>query len=279
MKIFYGRLTPCLFAVLCSSSLSMAANLARTCVTDTLANYQQLTGEAQCSVGILNFYDFEFLSVATGGATLLSTSQILLTPLVPDGNSGLSGGFVVSAKNATSNTPIQFSVGVGQTATYVIDWHFDIDSGPTATGAALGMDPPFGAVSITQDYCNDMQLQPALSSTSGLPGASYCQAIYRGPFSANSPEQTNLNAQSLHVTTIPDHLSEQISFDPVALNFANVRTTIFIDGTNQISGFDALIGSSTIVDTSVVTPEPGSLLLGFGGVLAVVGLRRGFRQA
>jgi len=261
MKNPYGRLAPCVFAVLCSSSLSVAGNLAPACVAGTLANYQTRNVDSDCSVGILNFYNFEFLAVGTGNATLLSASQIELTPYLPPRNSGLSGGFTVGTVNSDP-----FTVGFGQTAGYVIDWHFDIDSGPTAEAAALGMDPPFGAVTITQDYCVDSQLFPVLSQTAGLPGATSCRG-----------SDFSVPVTTLQVTTIPQKLTDGKPLTPNAFIFANVRTKIFLDGSNVASGFDNLTGSSTIIDTSA--PEPGSILLGFGGLLSVFGLRRRFNRA
>jgi hypothetical protein len=143
------------------------------------------------------------------------------------------------------------SVGAGQTATYVIDWFFAIDAGPSASGADLGMDPPFGNVTITQDYCVDSFITAY--------GAGSSPSCYSG----SAPP-----IQSLTVTTSLPKAS--IVFSPQAHDFADVRTIIQLNGGTTGAGFDSLTGRSTIN----LAPEPGTVLFAFGGLLTLCFLRR-----
>jgi hypothetical protein len=231
---------------LVSASGLQASNLADPCLSQSLQQYQSLDG-AQCSVGILNFSDFTFSSSGSGGATLLTAADILVTPST---NGDLGGGFSLSAIS-----PGAFAVAEGQTATYVIDWFFLIDPGPRSAGAELGMDPPFGDVTITQSYCVDSFFG------TGANGGVDCVG-----------RAASMAPQTLTVTTIPPHLDDSIIFNPAALNFASVMTTITINGTAGPSGFDSTTGTAVVVDSS--TPEPVTSVLALGGLLVTLGVIR-----
>jgi hypothetical protein len=243
-RSFYLSLTVIMLAALASPTLQ-AGNLATPCVQDTLADYDTNTfgtnGSSQCSIGILNFGNF-FLdpnqTTGTGGAILLSASDIQVTPIFTGDPHALPQA---PALELSGN----FSVGAGQTATYVIDWFFAIDAGPEMDGADLAMDPA-GAVTVTQEYCPD----------GGAVG------------DCNHPEGF------LQDTTIPLHLFDHQSF--LVTSFAQVRTTIFLDGTNGPSSFSNLIGTSDVVDSTA--PEPATLLLSLPGVLSLAGLRKRARR-
>ena len=235
---------------LASVSGLLADNLAPPCVANTLAAYENSQLGVQCSVGILNFSDFSFS--ATGSSTdLLTDSEIEVTPVT---NGILGGGFALTAVDPV-NAP--FAVASGQTATYVINWRFVIDPGPRGSGADLGLDPPFGDVSITQGYCADSFF------TTNDDGTTDCSTFGNSAVTSNP--------QSLSVTTIPQKLFDSIIFDPAILNFASVRTTINLIGDAGSAGFDSISGSAVIVDS---TPEPFSFLLGAGGLLGIGLLRK-----
>ncbi len=107
-----------------------------------------------CANGILNFSNFNFQLFQSSGGTPLTASQVDLSPTpIGMGQTGVTGFDITGS----DNSPI--TVAPGQDATYVIDWLFVIDSGPLAGGASLGMDPPFGDVTITQYYCLDSNFQ------------------------------------------------------------------------------------------------------------------------
>lgn len=237
-----------------------AGNLAPACMANTLAYYEQAIDETpyECSVGLLNYTDFDLVTASgTDGATVLDAGQIEVTPVVNPGDPG--GGFTLSAID-----PAAFAVGSGQTATYVIDWYFGIDPGPDASGSSLGMDPPFGDVMITQNYCNDSSL------TTNDNGATQCATV--GDFNS-----FDFNPQTLQVTTIPPVLFDSITFSQPAQNYANVMTTIYLNGDDGTSvGCPTGVGGScfdSVTSDVVVSPEPMSALLGLAG-LAVIGLLR-----
>ncbi len=222
---------------------AIAADLATACSSmslTSLQDYIDLSGD-QCSVDIVNYSHFTFSSYGTG--TLLTASDIKLTAVpLPD---GLSGGFSISTISG-----LPFSVGEGLTANYQIFWSFVIDSGPVSGAANLDMDPPFGDTTITETICPD--------------------SSFDGTICYNYP-------QTLTVTTIPSHLHDSVVFSQPVLNFAQVLTTITLNGVGITggSGFDSEAGLETITDSS--TPEPGTSLLLLGG-LAATGLASSRRR-
>ena len=135
----------------------MEANTsAAPCVAASLLSYENNGG---CELGggnggILIFSNFTFSVSSSGSPTILDASQITVTP----DPQGLGGGFLFDGFNVAP-------VGAGQTATYDIDYSFFIDAGPISSGADLGMDPPFGNVSITESICADSFF---VSTDSGL---------------------------------------------------------------------------------------------------------------
>jgi hypothetical protein len=256
----------------------LADNLASTACPDNTVAYYEANfvnsspdgDNGPCANGILNFFAFQFQSSGTQGA-VLSSNQIELSPLGPPLGQTGETGFTISALDANGG-PSSFSVAAGQTATYVIDWFFQIDSGPYAGGASLGMDPPFGNASVTQEYCVDS----FLSQYSVAGAATTCTGLRDQGISGNPP------VQSLTVFATPDTLQNaSITFNPVATNFADVRTIITLDGgpanpsdpTTPTSGFGAVTGSATIFPPNVA-PEPGTLLLIPGGLVALAFLRK-----
>ena len=249
MKVFF--LTGAAFAGLLCAPAVWAGSLASGCpATGTLFDYVGISRDGgpppfECSVGILNFTDFRFQASETGGASLLSDSQIEVTP-VPNGT--LGGGFMFSAVDPIA---APFAVGAGQTATYFIDWLMAIDPGPVGMGADLGMDPPFGGVQITQSYCPD----------GSLDGRTFCSTGF---------QSLSVNAPPCADPVIPAACTSHIDFSPAIQNFAEVETTIVITGGSVIgAGFDSITGT-----TEVVTPEPFTFMLSLGGMVATGLLRK-----
>lgn len=239
-------------ATLCSAGMLYAqTELDPACVAGTLQSYITDFGPTTasgCSVGINNYNDFTFSSSGTGGATLDGASDIEVTPSIE--------GFTLSQVNMDP-----FSVAMGQTALYDISYLFVIDPVPQMGAADLGMDPPFGAVSIDQYYCPDSYL------TTDANAAPLCQV----------PDPDTFYPQDLHVddTNPPNSWDTGlVALDPPVLDFANVLTVIDIDGTTgtcltatECSGFDSVTGNS--FDTPAV-PEPFTWALSAGGLLAII---------
>ncbi|MEP6716520.1 MAG: hypothetical protein ABJC09_13200 [Terriglobia bacterium] len=214
------------------------------CTVNTLAYYSGLTKASPCSVGILLFSDFTFAKSGSGASE--TPTDIILSPFANTNNVG--GGFAFSRENPTNLNPAPaFTVSAGQSAKYVIDWYFLIDPGPVGSGADLGMDPPFGDVRITQNYCLDSD--------------------FLGNGCTNEKPR-----QSLFVDVANPFQSKK--FHPVAELYGNVMTTIDINGlgTDGDSGFDSVSSSES------VTPEPVYGALVFAGLLGIATLRKFKRQ-
>jgi hypothetical protein len=216
------------------------------CTVGTLLSYED--NSAGCELGggkggILVFSGFTFSSSETGSPVILNASQITVTPRPQ----GLGGGFNFGGFTAAP-------VLGGQTATYEIDYSYFIDVGPISSGADLGMDPPFGNVSITEAICADSVF---VSTDSGP----QCE-IPIDPF----PPQIF----SVDVANPTNHLD----LDPIVTSFANIENTIFLNGGTSGSGgsgFDSMTATSTVVDP---TPEPLTVLTALGGLLVIGLLRR-----
>jgi hypothetical protein len=111
------------------------------------------TGTA-CSNGILNLSNFNFqVYESSGPGTVLTASQIDLTPIGTPDQAGVTGFTITGLDN------IRITVLPGQDVTYVLDWLFVIDAGPLAGGASLSMDPPSGDITVKQYYCLDFNFQ------------------------------------------------------------------------------------------------------------------------
>ncbi len=224
-------------ASLAAESLSPTKCPADTSLATYEQNFANPTGNTDtngpCSAGILNFSQFSFQSF---GSPAFTDSDIFLTPIDPGTAQLGSTGFKISGLSADPNT----------SATYVIDWYFAIDGGPYAGGASLGMDPPFGDVTITQSYCVDSFMSaysPTADTSCSIPGAE---------FNGYVP------LQSLTVTVPNPEAS--ITFDPTAQYFADVRTIIQLNGGELGAGFDSVSGATTIYPGDT-TPEPATMLL------------------
>lgn len=202
--------------------------------------------DGPCSIGILNYSQFDFESIGAGAT--LGPGAFELTPISPGLASEGNTGFTMSS----SSPKTQISVAPGQSATYVIDWFFAIDNGPIAGGASLGMDPPEGNVTISTEYCVDsfLTLLDNFSPTT--------------PDTCSGNGGAHVPLQSLSVTTTDPHAS--IVFSTPAYQFADVRTLITLTGDKGEAGFDGVSSESSISQT----PEPRTFLLVFGLLLFLV---------
>jgi hypothetical protein len=216
-----------------------------TCAANTLAFYDTegfscilgggILGEG--SGGVLEFSGFSFSATGTGSPTLLTASQIEVTP----DPVGQGGGFTFTATGGPG-----FTVGGGQTATYDIDYEFTFVVDPVVSGANIGMDPPFGTASISEEICHDDE--------------DVCQSL------------------SVDDTNPPTSWNSSITLDPPITNFASIDNTITLDGSAcgdtpnvPCSGFGALN------DTYAVAPEPATFVLLLGELVAI-GLVRRYRS-
>jgi hypothetical protein len=223
-----------------------AESQAPPCQTATLLSYEN---NGSCELGggnggILVFSNFTFSSSSSGSPVILDASQITVTP----DPQGLGGGFIFDGFNVAP-------VGPKQTATYDIEYSYFIDAGPVSSGADIGMDPPFGNVSITESICADSDF---VSTDSGL----QCE-IPSDPFAPQT--------FSVDDTNPPVSWTNHLDLNPIVMSFANIDDTIFLDGGTSGAGFDNLTATSTVVNP---TPEPLTLLTALGGLLVIGLLRR-----
>jgi hypothetical protein len=215
------------------------------CGTNTLAFYDSpgrtcVLGED--SGGILEFSGFSFSAVdVTGSPTLLTDSQIEVTP----DPVGLGGGFTFTATGSPG-----FAVGIGEAASYGIDYSFFLLTDPIASGASMGMDPVTGNVGIDETLCAD---DDDTCPTFGV---------------------SSLNPPSL-VCTLPNTTAPcwENSTPIDVLRNASISNTINLTGSpNSGASFDDFTAIYTVTDSA--TPEPLTSVLGFGGLVAIGLFRR-----
>jgi hypothetical protein len=220
------------------------------CVAGTLLSYEN---NGSCELGggnggILVFSGFTFSSSSSGSPVIVDASQITVTP----DPQGLGGGFIFGG---FSGAPVL----AGQTATYDIDYSYFIDAGPVSSGADIGMDPPFGSVSITEAICADSNF---VSTDSGP----QCE-VPSDPFAPQT--------FSVDDTNPPASWTSHLDLNPIVTSFADIENTIFLDGgpigTGTGAGLDNMTATSTVVNP---TPEPLTLLTALGGLLVIGLLRR-----
>jgi hypothetical protein len=210
------------------------------CTADTLSTYID-GANTGCSIGVLISTSW---GLTAGAGATLNSGQIFVTPSTSQ--NGLGGSFSFSAASGFS-----FGVGQGQTASYFINYSYFIDPGPILEGAELTLDP--GNVTITQFFCNDMNLVSPGPSPS-------CASVNR--------DQPLGPPQTLTVTTGNPNAS--IVFNPPALQFGSIETEIALDGTDGPANFDSISSSLRVIDSA---PEPATCALALTGLLAL-GVRR-----
>jgi hypothetical protein len=223
------------------------------CAPGTLASYEALANG--CSIG-LDIFSFPSNALSTAGnGVVYSDTGIELDPAI--------GGFtfcLVQVLPGCSVVTNEFQVGANLSAIYDINYNFFIDPNPSATTADLGMDPPFGNVTINQYYCADQGL-----SQDGASATPFC-------FTASFADPP---AQVLTVDNTNPPISWNtgiVPLNPPVLSFANVLMMIDLNGGANGAGFDSVTGDS-FLNTS--TPEPSSiLLLLMGGGLLALGKKK-----
>jgi hypothetical protein len=216
------------------------------CGTNTLAFYDSpgrtcVLGES--NGGILEFSGFSFSALdVTGTPTLLTDSQIEVTP----DPVGEGGGFTFTATGGPG-----FAVGIGQAASYEIDYSFFLLTDPFGSGANIGMDPVTGNVGINETVCvDDNDTCPTFGVSSLNPPSTVCTL-------------PNLTAPCWENSLPLDILRN-----------ASISNAIDLNGSpNSGASFDDLTAIYTVTDSSS-TPEPLTSVLGLGGLVAIGLFRR-----
>jgi hypothetical protein len=215
-----------------------------TCGVASLATYDAPGYE--CTLGEFTIEDFSFSSSETGGASLLSASQIMVNPTgsTPTTLSlGFYGDFQVSKSN--------------QTAEYVFQYEVDPVL-PMITGPSLSLGPN-DPVNLTGEYCGngmlfsnpntDPHTEPTCIGTdqSGIfPGK--LQILGSGP-------------------------SASLSYDfPELVTTLDSRIILNLDGTSDVNTFTSITNLTGGGPSPV--PEPSSALLLAPALLGFVWLRK-----
>lgn len=238
-----AQLIPALATLLLPVALS-AGNLSGTLCPgigglNTMTDYVNDFNNSDhvCANGILNFTDFTFSST---GADALSSDDIQLVPINQGPGALGNTGFTIEPVTG-------FAFNTNENDTYTIGWFFQIDSGPSAGGASLDLDP--GNVTITQYICAD-------STFNALNGGATCT-------NSSTP-------QSFSAT--PSNTDPFYTLSPPAFNTADIKTFINLEGTDSSPGFFASIGSTEQIDPG--SPEPATILLAPAGLIAFALLRK-----
>lgn len=223
-----------------------ATILGPACVPGSLQSYIALDATGGCSIGIEEFSGFDFQTSANAAYT---AADILLTPAM--------GGFTLTQ---TSGAPCSgsgapcFQVASGLIDIYDIFYDFVIDPGPRGSTADLGMDPPFGDVTINQFYCAGRGL--VLSALGGVP-----TCVTPGQHGAQELTVTDQNPPTSWNTGV-------VPLNPQVDKFASVLTQIILNGTSGPAGFDSVTGDTNL------TPEPSTFLLIGATLLAAAFIHR-----
>jgi len=194
------------------------------CQPGTLQSYLNLASQSVpgCSIGILNFDGFTFLS-SSGSPD--AAADILVTPA--------TNGFGFTQVSGTPFTgPAHYQIG----------YNFVIDPAPVLDGADLALDPPFGPVVITQYFCLDSTM------TSGINPSGSANVVCNGRIAT---------PQSLTVT--PQNPFASIVFDPIARIGGSILTDIQIGAGGQ---FDGVTGDAHVTGSPATPePVSAALLL------------------
>ncbi len=203
------------------------------CPTASLAEYISLDSAGGCLSNDLTFFRFSYATpVSTGGAPVAAASDVLVTPL----NSSIGIGFSFSSSYFMLNNPTTV-----ESATYGIG--YSVDPPPIIVGEGLSLDPPYGAVNVVQNLCqNDVV--------------------------------SNGCAYGIPVTqrVTPTSPTSFVYF-PSPVPFVDVQTMFTLSASpGNPAGFDALqTGSLLTVPTAA--PEPASAALsGLAVMIATAGL-------
>jgi len=131
-----------LYLVLCSCATvygtSMTAGSPCPSTPTSLASYIRTYSASGCSVGIVDYTNFQFLSPASAGVPTPTAEQVFLTP------NGLGFSF-------TYGVTVPAGPASADYANFIVQ--YDFDPAPALGDATLILDPPQGDVSVTEQIC------------------------------------------------------------------------------------------------------------------------------
>ena len=238
MSFIIDRILYIPVATLALATLSpvMSASPIAPCATATVSTYD--VAGFQCSIDGYILEDFTFSASQTGGATLLSDSQIDLDPTVTPG--GMSFQF-----SGVDNTI--FSVPDGQTAEYVFQYELDpllpkITGGTVTTG-------PGDPVVLTGQFCGNGTLTTYVAGQQTTCSGTDPAGIF--------PATAVVNG---------NNMSTNYQF-PVTVTDLDTRLILDLDGPANVTTFGTSVNVSP-------TPEPSSALWLAPAMLGLAWLRR-----
>ena len=205
------------------------------CSADTVATYS--AAGFQCIVDGYTLEDFTFSSSQTGGATLLTASQITVDPTT-----------------AATGVSVQFSgdfiAAADQTEEYIFQYELDPVL-PRVLGTSIETGPG-DPVILTGQFCGDGTLNAYVPDQ---------------PTSCSGTATSGIFPSTLHI--IGNDMTTGADF-PSAVTDLDSRLVLDLDGPASVTSF----GSTANVANAV--PEPSTVLFLTPGMLAILWLRKRF---
>jgi len=182
--------------------------------------------------------DFTFTQSETGGAPLLSDSEITLTPSTP------SGGMLFQFSPAEG---FEFSVPSGGEAQYIFQYELD-PALPQVLGTSIDTGPN-DPVTLIGQFCGNGTVEPYVAGN---------------PTSCSGTNPAGVFPTELEVTGNNQSASRNF---PVPVTDLDTQLVLDLDGPADIQYFDAGVTTNTV-------PEPSTALLLVPGMLALAWLRK-----
>jgi len=209
------------------------------CAQATVSTYD--AGGFQCTIDGYTLEDFSFSNSTTGGAPLLSASDIVLTP------STTSGGMLFVFSPAEGS---EFNVPEGD-AQYIFQYELD-PLLPQVMGTSIDTGPN-DPVTLIGQFCGNGTVAPYVSGD---------------PTSCSGTNTSGIFPKELEVTGNDQSATGNF---PVLVTDLDTQLILNLDGPASIQFFETGVN---IVGTGNAVPEPSTALWLVPGMLALAWLRK-----